>query len=161
MGGKEWFRYMALLPDDIPRYVRIYDAGVDGPADRFTVVFTGRYQKDLGHFSYLGMSARPFHPQGICTNGTTQGPADTLGNVSRAVKVGGKCHLGRRIRFGDLPSDCRRAVLVAYVGLWDIKAHMCANGHCPKTAIAKAYRTGDNVVWYCEDHHTQNLLKSR
>lgn len=48
-----------FMPNDVPRYVRIYDNGGE-TADRYTVVFTGLR---TGWHQLLSMSAAPFHPQ--------------------------------------------------------------------------------------------------
>jgi hypothetical protein len=46
---------------------------------------------------YVGMSGRPYHPQGFCQHGDKQG-----------IVVGP--HLGKRIKFNSLPYDCKRVV---------------------------------------------------
>lgn len=52
-----------------PKLVRCYDNGGQS-ADRFTVVFTGRYRKKTGgDFMYLGLSANPYHPMGFGQHG--------------------------------------------------------------------------------------------
>lgn len=102
-----------LLPDGKPRYIRCYDNNGE-TADRYTVVYTGRYkQKTGGAFWYVGMSGKPFHPLGIGQHGESETQIDypTYG------------HLGKKIKFDDLPEDCRHLVLRDYVYLWDIKDH--------------------------------------
>jgi hypothetical protein len=96
------------LKNGAPRYVRCYDNG-GKTADRYTVVFTGRRAQGA-FFPYLGMSANPFHPQGIGQHGTAgrQGPTDRP--TSR--------HLGKRIPFSELPDQCRALVLRDYLELW-------------------------------------------
>lgn len=74
--------------------IRCYDNG-GKTADRYTVVFLEMPEKAPRMFTALGMSAEPFHPQGIGQHTTAM-----LGR-----------HLGRRIKFAALPVDCRRAVL--------------------------------------------------
>ena len=72
--------------------VRCYDN--DGrSADRYTVAYLDAPEHS-GTVTCLSMDARPFHPQGIGMHSTC---------------VVGR-HLGRRIRFSELPEDCRRAV---------------------------------------------------
>lgn len=61
-------------------------------ADRYTVVFLD--QRNCDHYECVGMNAAPFHPQGIYQHAICD-----LG-----------AHLGRRIKFEELPEDCRRAV---------------------------------------------------
>lgn len=100
-----------LMPNGIPKYVRCYDNG-GRTADQYTVVFTGRYRHKTGNeFWVLGMNKYPFHPQGIGMHLTYPYQIDypTYG------------HLGKKIKFTDLPEDCRKAVLQDYVYLWDIK----------------------------------------
>ena len=112
-------RMQRLMPGGIPRWVRCYDSGPDGAIDRYTVVFTGRFDKgkdpSTGYpnrfFPYLAMNAAPFHPQGFCQHGEGHnGPIDrpTYG------------HLGKRIKFTDLPEDCQKAVMQDYVAYWDL-----------------------------------------
>ena len=106
-------RELQLMPDGIPRYIRCYDNNGES-FDRYTVVFTGRYRKshDEG-FLYLGMSSDPFHPQGFGQHGETQNqPCD------RPVYS----HLGKKIKFQDLPEDCQKAVLQDYKEIWNIKS---------------------------------------
>lgn len=101
-----------LMPAGVPRYVRCYDSGVGVYADRYTVVFTGRYQhRTNGGYMYLGMSAVPFHPQGIGQHGdSSNGPIDRP-QFS---------HLGKRISFIDLPEDCRKCALQTYKAIWEL-----------------------------------------
>ena len=74
-------------------YVRIYDN--DGKTmDRFTAVFLNDYNPRNGLYACLGMSERPFHPQGFGQHGECQ---DGL-------------HLGHKIAFEELPLDCQDAV---------------------------------------------------
>ncbi len=89
----------------------VYDAG--GSGDRFTVYYKGRgslsptfvrigtpgklgnnrrYQRTR---MCLGMSGAPFHPQGVCQHG---------------YGIPGR-HNGKRIKFEDLPADCKKAVM--------------------------------------------------
>ena len=98
-----------LLPNGVPRYVRCYDDGKSG--DRYTVVFTGRYAGSRENKFYLGMSALPFHPQGFGQHGESP---DTIDRPKSA-------HLGKRIKFEDLPPDCQKLVLSGYRNLWDLK----------------------------------------
>jgi hypothetical protein len=98
-----------LLGDGAPRWVRIYDLGPDGGADRYTVVFTGRYRVD-GYCYVLGMSSNPFHPQGV---GMIN---EYPGRIDRPTSS----HLGRRIGFSELPEPCRRLVEEHYYDLWDL-----------------------------------------
>jgi hypothetical protein len=98
-------RTAALMPAGIPRYVRCYDNGGE-TADRYTVVYT----RIKGPSQYLGMSAEPFHPQGIGQHGEADRPIDRPTSS----------HLGKRIPFKTLPPDCRKAVLNDYRQLWSL-----------------------------------------
>lgn len=79
--------------------IRCYDNGGE-TADRYTVAYLdqpetwGTLRGSESGFSMLGMSERPFHPQGFCQH--------TSGHVGR--------HLGKRIAFASLPVDCQSAV---------------------------------------------------
>jgi hypothetical protein len=112
-------RQATLLPDGIPRWVRIYDNGGES-IDRYTAVFTGRYRhKTAGQVQYVGMNAAPFHPQGFGQHGESPDPIDT-NRWGFAPAMGRKNHLGTRIVFTDLPPDCQRLVLSDYRDLWDL-----------------------------------------
>jgi len=75
--------------------IRCYDGGDAGRwIDRYTVVYMDQPESTPGCFTCVGMSAHPFHPQGF-------------GQHSSA-KVGR--HLGKRIKFEDLPADCQKLV---------------------------------------------------
>ena len=73
--------------------LRIYDNGGKS-FDRYTVVFLNRPEYG-GMFECLAMSENPFHPQGF--------------GMHAMAMLGG--HLGKRIRFDQLPADCQRAAL--------------------------------------------------
>lgn len=99
-----------LMPGGVPRYVRCYD-NKGASADRYTVVFTGRYRhKTGGEFWYVGMDAYPFSPQGIGMHGTNRNQIDRPTSS----------HLGRKIKFESLPEDCQKLILSDYMYLWDI-----------------------------------------
>lgn len=73
--------------------IRVYDNG-GKTADRYTVVYMDEPERTPGLYACLGMSERPQHPQGVGMHGIAQpGP-----------------HLGKRIRYADLPASCRAAV---------------------------------------------------
>lgn len=119
-------RVARLLPNGKPRYVRIYDNRGES-ADRYTVVFTGNYDKgEPPHveWSVLGMSEAPFHPQGVGLHSGYPYPVDTIKNgrpwACWPPAMGRKCHLGWRISFDDLPSDCQHAVLDDYSQIWGL-----------------------------------------
>ena len=121
-------RVTRLLPDGRPRWVRIYDNGgpdaVDGSIDRYTVVYTGRYRccadkTCRAHSQYVGMSGSPYHPQGMCMHGESPQPIDSLSGQWPPA-IGRRNHLGKRIRFEELPADCQRVVISDYRELWGI-----------------------------------------
>ena len=72
--------------------IRCYDNG-GATADRYTVAYIDQPTK-RGMVEMVGMSAEPFHPQGV-------------GQHSE-----GQCgkHLGKRIKFATMPLDCRMLV---------------------------------------------------
>jgi hypothetical protein len=113
-----------------------------GSIDHYTVVFTGHYQPRLWadgktteqrpgwgggmetvrrpfRCLYLAMNGAPFHPQGFGQHGEHTEQVDT-GKHGRAPGIGGSNHLGIRIRFQDLPEDCRKLVRGDYKELWDL-----------------------------------------
>lgn len=111
-------REVSLMPDGIPRYIRVYDD--PEYIDRYTVVFTGKYRhKTGGQFMYLAMSGNPRHPKGIFQHGSSNEQLDTK-KSSFPPEVGQKCHLGKRIRFEDLPKTCQNIVIEEYEDLWGI-----------------------------------------
>jgi len=102
-----------LLPNGKPRYIRCYDDG-GASIDRYTVCFTGHYRQNTGgEFWNLGMNAYPFHPQGFGQHC----------NSEKRIDYPSYVHLGKKIKFDDLPEDCKKLVLQDYVYLWDIKDH--------------------------------------
>ena len=97
-----------FMPNGIPKHVRIYD-NFGETFDRYTVVFTGRYKGRNG-CDYVGMSEHPYHPQGFGQHGWSQ---DVIDYPSYK-------HLGKKIKFTDLPEDCQRAVIEDYEEIWRI-----------------------------------------
>ena len=110
MNKRQTLRLQSLLPAGMPRKIRVYD-NCGETADRYTVVFTGNYRaKTGGVFWYLGMSGAPFHPQGIGCSG----------EHDRQIDRPTYSHIGKRVKWDTLPSDCQRAVLNTYCDLWDL-----------------------------------------
>lgn len=72
--------------------VKIYDNG-GKTFDRYTAIYMNAPECN-GCYEARGMSANPFHPQGY-------------GMSCSAVP--GK-HLGKRIKFEDLPEDCQKLI---------------------------------------------------
>lgn len=114
------------MPNGVPRYVRAYDNGgqdAGGSFDQYTVVFTGsapvaRLQGAPAQYPYVGMSTRPYHPQGFGQHGSNPGQHCDVNKQGWAPAVGRKNHLGTRINFADLPDDCRRLVISDYMEIW-------------------------------------------
>lgn len=120
-------RRAALMPNGVPRWIRIYDDG--DCCDRYTVVYTGAAAaKRCGEHPYRSMSAAPYHPQGFCQWGAERYQAvDTVDGDRRGrgrkwpPAIGRSNWLGKRIAFRDLPPDCRRVVISDYTELWQLK----------------------------------------
>lgn len=111
-------RTQSLMPNGTPKYIRVYDNGGTS-ADRYTVVYTGRY-RGKGWFQYVGMSANPFHPQGVGQHGEHPTQID-VNKSGFAPAMGRKNHLGTRIPFSKLPHDCKRLVWSDYKAIWGLK----------------------------------------
>lgn len=120
MTKKQTSRIAQLAFGRIPKYIRCYDTGHDGPIDRYTVVFTGRIRARCGGSSpYLAMNGSPFDPQGFGQRGETPYACDNYkGHWPPAI--GRKCHLGTRIEFTQLPIDCQKLVWQDYSEIWNI-----------------------------------------
>ena len=73
--------------------IRIYD-NQGATFDRFTVVFMHRPERTPGLYAALGMSERPFHPQGFGQHCTAAPGA----------------HLGKRMKLEQLPDECQKLV---------------------------------------------------
>ena len=121
MTKKAQQRRARLIHNGKPVHVRCYDQGVNKCADHYTVCFVGRYPKDGREFMYLAMSEHPFHPQGFGQHGWTTGASADALNGRWAPRIGRRCHLGVRIPFDDLPTDCKALVLREYKALWRIE----------------------------------------
>lgn len=98
-----------LMPNGIPRKIRCYDNG-GKTYDRYTVVFTGNYKGRNGQ-DIIGMSENPYSPLGFCMNHTYQ----------KAIDYPSYKHLGKKIKFEDLPEDCKRLVIDDYKEIWGIE----------------------------------------
>ena len=69
--------------------------------DAYTVVFLDTEDED-GRAMFVGMSAAPFHPQGVGMHGEME--------VCRVAYKGRGGVFDRRIAFKDLPADCQTLV---------------------------------------------------
>ena len=96
-----------------PRYIRCYDNN-GATYDRYTVVFTkkrnGGSKNRPGEFVYIGMSKKPYHPLGFYQHGFSD----------FAIDHPSYSHLGKKIKFSDLPDDGQKAVTEEYNEFWDI-----------------------------------------
>ena len=105
----------ARLANHRNKLARFYDNGgpaAGGSIDRFTAVYlrplTDQKTGSPIAWEYAAMNSYPFHPQGFGQHGETRnGPADW----PRIPSLGRRNHLGKRIRFADLPPDCQRLVV--------------------------------------------------
>jgi len=90
-----------------PTFIACYDNGGE-TLDRYTVVFTKALQsvQKKRYFMYVGMSEDPY--KGVGTHGDAK---------NRIDKPNGD-HLGKKIRFEDLPPMCKLLVLEDYRELY-------------------------------------------
>lgn len=105
-----------LMPNGVPKYVRIYDNG-GLSIDRYTCCYTGKYRGN-GWFQYVGMSKFPFSPLGFGQHGENQTQIDAP--QGWPPSIGRKCHLGIRIPFSKLPIDCQKLVISDYKDIWNL-----------------------------------------
>ena len=138
-----------LLPDGLPRWVRIYDNGGPdargGSIDRYTVVFTGTYgHKTGGETLVLAMNCAPFHPQGFGQHCNQRQRPD-------CPRYG---HLGKKIRFVDLPTDCQIAALADYLYLWDLAEEN--ESQAKAREMVKSRAKGNWKRENADDRHPQN-----
>ena len=111
---------VALRSGGADKLCRIYDNG-GRTADRYTVVYTGRYRNYTGGvFLYIGMSEHPCHPQGFGQHGESPTQIDVRPGSYGGPPVGKTCHLGRRILFRDLPNDCKDLVIRELCNIWSL-----------------------------------------
>jgi len=125
-----------LLPGGIPKWIRCYDNGGE-TADRFTVIFSHSQSfGNRGYYPVLIMNSYPFHPQGIGMH--EEYPISGPGAIVEGMKpgqwppkIGRKGNLGTRIRFEDLPADCRRLVMQDYCDYWSLlyDCDICGHRH--------------------------------
>lgn len=107
LSTKKAERVARLIPNGIPKYIRCFDNGGES-FDRYTVTFSGTYKSRYrGVTEYIGMSENPFDAQGFGQHGE-------MPNTTSYK------HLGKRIKFTDLPEDCKIAVLRDYKLNWDL-----------------------------------------
>lgn len=112
-----------LMPNGIPRWIRVYDLG-ETAIDRYTVVFSKKSicENRPYWYSVLGMSVNPFSPIGFGQHSEYEYLIDTWknGKYCWPPAMGRKCHLGIRMPFEQLPEDCKKFVIKDYKELWEI-----------------------------------------
>lgn len=81
--------------------ISVWDDG-DKVVDRYTVVYLDDVSPN-GRVDYLAMNAYPFHPQGFGQHGEM--------DIDAVAYKGRGGAFNKRIRFEDLPDDCKRAVM--------------------------------------------------
>ncbi|HNC58613.1 MAG TPA: hypothetical protein PLP33_24510 [Leptospiraceae bacterium] len=114
-------RLARLIPNGIPRWIRVYDNGGES-IDRYTVVFTKKipgYSKFW--YPYLAMSSFPYHPQGFGQHGESQYKTIDVNKWGFSPALGKKNHLGTRIKFEDLPEDCQKLTINDYRYYWNLE----------------------------------------
>ena len=97
-----------LMPNGIPKYVRCYDNGGKS-FDRYTIVFTGNF-KGRDCCLYLSASENPFHPQGFGQHGDS----------NTIIDKPTYSHLGKKVKFKDLPKNAQTFVINDYKSIWFI-----------------------------------------
>ena len=129
MTKRETERLASLMPNGIPKYVRIYD-NADTPSetcDRYSVVYSGNYNnigrpRNCYKQRYYGirfMSYYPRSPNGVCLWEDSSTIIDTIPGRWGGPKIGQSCYsLGKRIRFEELPEQCTELVIEDYRAIW-------------------------------------------
>jgi hypothetical protein len=91
-----------------PRYIRCYETKRNPTIDRFVIVFTRAScfsGKDyIGRVLYVSASGNPCHPTGFWQHGEAWRHEFSPN--------------GSRIKFSELPEQCRQLVLEEYKYLW-------------------------------------------
>lgn len=100
-----------LLPNNVPRYVRVYDNGGES-LDRYTIVFTN---KRGGYYV-----AASDDPRGIYSHADGLPDAGKASGYKWPPAIGRRNHLGTRIPVTQLPSVLQTSILCEYCHLWDI-----------------------------------------
>lgn len=113
--------FLPMCPTDACNSRKLIPVVDPGTADRYTVMFTGRYRgRQRGFVDYVAMSCHPTHPQGVCYHGEIKTEnADCVRGYAPSVGryVAG---FGRRIPFAHLPEACRKVVVKDYMGIWGL-----------------------------------------
>ena len=127
MTKKQRDRQQRLLPNGEPRYIRIYDGGEE-LLDRYTVIYTGNYTSKTGGEHFMSsLSDNPLCPGGFFQHMSYPFQCDCLRGVGKdrtegnwPPAIGRSCHLGKRIPFSDLNTECKQAVFQDYTELWEL-----------------------------------------
>jgi hypothetical protein len=105
--------------DGTPRFIRCFETKRDASIDKYCVVYTGLGRLDKAYrfrVQYVSMNAGPYHPQGFCQH--------------EEAATWEFCPRGSRIRFYDLPVDCRRVVIDDYCDWWGVPHKDHADAAC-------------------------------
>jgi hypothetical protein len=105
---KQQERINALMPSGIPRYIRCYDNNGES-ADRYTIVYTGNYKR-ISVCEFVGCSEDPFHPLGVGLHGESD----------QRIDYPSYSHLGKKVKFEDLPSKVQQLVISNYKENWNL-----------------------------------------
>ena len=88
-----------ILVNGKRKVCRIFDTGLDGSVDRYTIAFKGYRPRNLEMwYPYLAANNCPFHPQGFGQHGESK------------TFITGR-HLGKRVAFESLPVDVQTFIL--------------------------------------------------
>lgn len=101
-------RLNRFAPNNIPKKIRVYDNGGES-GDRYTCCFKG-LRPYTGWYQYLAMSESPFSPCGIGLHCEHNSPID----------YPRYSHLGKRVKFEDLPKDVQICIWQDYCDYWGI-----------------------------------------
>lgn len=105
-----------LMPGGIPKWIRCYDSGPDSGIDRYAVIFTKADKWGgpamRGTLQFRAMSAHPCDAQGF--GQWCETPAYVNGKLNMGSRF------GKRIRWQELPPDCRALVLSDYREIWNL-----------------------------------------
>ena len=105
---KQLDRLNNLFADGQPKYIRCYYN--ENFNDSYTIVLTGNYGIYTGNVCWaLGCSSNPFHPMGIGT--TTESDF--------AIDKPTYSHLGKKIKWDDLPFKVQQYIVQNYLYIWD------------------------------------------
>lgn len=103
-----------LMPNGQPKWIRCYDYGGES-LDRYTVVYTkiSILPKGQGScFLYVGMSENPYAPNGFGQHGES---------MYKPIDRPTYSQLGKKIKFDDLPDNCKKLVIADYKELWNLE----------------------------------------